>query len=264
MKKLLLLILTLFAVQSAIFAQTCTPDETLPDSIIIAPLPYTEMSPESGIQDTACVNGYFETYFYFNIPSSVEIGGTALGITSVTVNDVPGLPESFNYACLPADCDFPADSSGCIVIYGTATESEIGEHDVKVDVTFIAGGFPITRILPDGLIVTGNYYLNVKPEGSDNCTIISSLEERNVFDLPTIAYPNPTDGITSFMSEVKDAGNLSFEIRDLSGKLLYSESKWVSAGNATLDYNTEALESGLYIYTLSIQGARHSGKLMVY
>jgi len=67
-----------------------------------------------------------------------------------------------DYVCNPPSCIFDADSLVCILIYGTAVEGDIGEHDLKVDLvlnTIAFGPFPLS--LPDGTVVDGNYFFNI-------------------------------------------------------------------------------------------------------
>ena len=119
MRKFVLIILGI-AAWGSIQAQDCMPDPNVPDSVVVAPLPYNEMSrPDGGIQDTACVDTYFETVFTFNIPTTYEYQGIEAGITSVDVpaeDGIQDLPASISYSCNPPNCVFEADSSGCIVL----------------------------------------------------------------------------------------------------------------------------------------------------
>ncbi len=260
----LLIMMNVFAI-SIMNAQTCDPDLTLPDSVVISPLPYTDAFPEDGIRDTACVNGYYETVLTFNIPGTYDFNGSPVPLGYVAIageNGINNLPESMSYSCNPPDCLFRGDSIGCILIYGTAVVGDIGQHDLTMDATFNVGGFNISQTLP-GAIIAGNYYLNIQPEGSPNCTIIDAIKSPEEIDFSIRSNPNPTDAYTEFVIEAENSGDYYLSVHDFLGRELYTKKINIFAGKNTIPFDAGSLASGIYIYTLQKDNQKISGKLLV-
>lgn len=264
MKKLLLL---LFAgvLTFQLNAQICTPDDTLPDSVVIAPLPFQPDVPGTGIMDTACVNSYFETTLYFNIPDSIEVFNTLVPLSSVAMaqeDAVINLPSAYEYTCNPPNCTFQADSSGCITIYGTGTADDEGVHDLKVAVTITAGGFSLDRELPDGLLVTGNYYFHVKPEGSENCTIIDGVYDLSE-DFSISNSPNPFYSTTEVNINSKTSGTYDLTIQNMVGKVIQRSKLNIFEGENTYTFDGSELPAGMYIFTVSNGNSSVSNKMLI-
>lgn len=265
MKKLLLLFFAgVLSFQA--FGQSCTPDETLPDSVVIAPLPFLPDVEGTGLMDTACVNSYFETVLYFNIPDSIEVFNTQVPLTSVSMAQtgaVIDLPAAYEYSCNPPNCSFQADSSGCIIIYGTGEAADEGVHDLKVAVTISAGGFSLDRELPDGILVSGNYYFHVKPEGSENCTIINDVEEVFADQFSVTNSPNPFFSTTEVSINSKVSGKYQLTIQDMVGKVLQRDELNIVEGLNTFTFDGSQLPAGIYIYTVSDGQNSISNKMLV-
>ena len=260
----LLIMMNVFAI-SFVQSQTCDPDLTLPDSVVISPLPYTDAFPMDGIQDTACVNGYYETVLTFNIPATYDYNGTVVPLGYVSIapeNGINNLPESFSYSCNPPDCIFRADSVGCILLYGEAVEGDIGQHDLTMAATFNVGGFNIAQVLP-GAVIDGNYFLNVQPEGSPNCTIIDGIKSVESVDFSISSQPNPTDGYTEFVIQAKEQGTYSLYVNDFLGRVLQTKTINIFEGKNVIPFDASNLVSGIYIYTLQKDNQSISGKLLI-
>ncbi len=265
MKKLLLLLFAgVLSFQS--FGQTCTPDETLPDSVVISPLPFLPDVDGTGLMDTACVNSYYETTLYFNIPDSIEVFGTGVPLSSVSMAQdgaVLNLPAAFDYVCNPPNCTFEADSSGCISIYGTAAVTDEGVHDLKVAVTIVAGGFSLDRELPDGLLVSGNYFFHVKPEGSENCTIVNGIEEQFAKNFSVTNSPNPFYSTTDMKITSKTSGTYQLIVQDMIGNVLQRSTLNIFEGDNTYTFDGSQLPAGMYIYTITDGQNSIANKMLV-
>lgn len=184
MKKFFLL--PLFALLLGNFQLTaqsgCTPEEMLPDTVIVLPLPFQEDFPERGIQDTACVAGYYETVIQVRIPQTIAIGTTEVAISQVAITDqgITDLPASFDYVCDPPNCVFLPEEVGCIQLYGEATAADVGMHNLKINVLISTQLAALPYTLPDGQLVPGNYFFFVRPEGSENCLVDAAEVTENL------------------------------------------------------------------------------------
>ncbi len=265
MNRFFLLFMMMAFTTSIVNAQSCEPDPTLPDSVVISPLPYTDAFPTDGIQDTACVNGYFETVLNFNIPATYEFNGNTLNLSYVAIAESGGinnLPASFGYVCNPPNCQFLGDTTGCLVIYGTATEDEIGQYDLTMSATLNVAGLNIPQVLP-GAVVDGNYFLFIQPEGSPNCTIVDVIDAPVDVNFSIVNSPNPTDGYTEFVITTEESGLFDFTIHDFLGKEVMNKKINTFIGKNTISFDASGLSSGMYIYTLRKGKDAVSGKLLV-
>ncbi len=264
MKKILLCLTVLFTFAGAVSGQTCTPDLTLPDTVIVFPLPYQDTVPGSGIMDTACVGLPFETVIQFKIPPQVVTQFGTFPINSVdlpTEGAVLNIPASMDYVCNPPNCVFKKDSTGCIVLFGTPQAGEENVYDLKVNVT-IRSVLDLPFTLPDGLIAVGNYYLHIKPEGFPNCSTTGTSEPESS-GLTAYNRPNPLNDFTEIVVNARDGGPFNFVVTDLLGRPLHREAVQIFPGENIISYDATDLPAGFYLYTLENGKAYTSGKMLV-
>ena len=171
MKQILTLVLVFFTAIS-ISAQ-CNPDLMFADSTgFVFPAPFKDDRPEGGIQDSACINQYYEFVLTLKIPDMINYNGLNVGMEYIEIEPtgaVSGLPDGMSYACNPPSCTFvPDDGMACIIINGTPTNTDdIGDHDltiasqIKVDILIapVPVTFPDNNDIIDG--ADGNYILSL-------------------------------------------------------------------------------------------------------
>jgi hypothetical protein len=76
--------------------------------------------------------------------------------------------------------------------------------------------------------------------------------------------PNPATETTTITYTLNNAGAVSFEIRDITGKLISTEnSGMISAGQHTQTISVTGFAPGVYFYTLIVNGERQTRKLVV-
>lgn len=266
MRKFILIILGIAAWGSS-QAQDCMPDATVPDSVVVAPLPYNEMTrPDGGLQDTACVDTYFETVFTFNIPTTYEVQGIEAGIETVEVSPEDGienLPASMSYTCNPPNCVFEAESSGCIIIYGTPVADEIGIYDLKIKTTIqTTVGFEVNVVLPGDLEDDSAYPLYIRDADFENCAVVSTYETFEAqFSLSN--QPNPFGDFTQIVVASQVQGDFQFIVTDLLGKEVHRQPVELFEGENTIDFNASQLAEGLYIYAITNGRQTVSSKMIV-
>lgn len=265
MKKLFLL--PLFALMLGNFQLTaqsgCTPEEMLPDTVIVLPLPYQEDFPERGIQDTACVAGYYETVIQIRIPETIAIGTTEVGITQVQITDqgITNLPESFDYVCDPPSCVFLPEEVGCIQLYGEATGDDVGMHDLKINVLISTQIAALPYTLPDGQLVPGNYFFFVRPEGSDNCLVDATEVTENAFDLRI--QPNPFSDLAEVFVDLPQGGKYDMQVFNTLGTLVQQKSLELVSGQNSFRFDGSNLATGMYIFRLQQGAQAASGRLLI-
>jgi len=77
-------------------------------------------------------------------------------------------------------------------------------------------------------------------------------------------YPNPASDNATIAYSLNTESNVSIEVRDLAGKLVYSsEEGKLSAGSHNMTISTATLADGMYTYTLVANGAQVTNKFVV-
>ena len=265
MKRIFLLSFVLLIISSlSITAQVCTPDNTLPDSVAVAPLPFTEENPDRGIADTACVNVPYETFFQINLPPSVVVFGNEVALNSATIpmtGGVQNLPASMTYDCNPPNCVFTSDTTGCIRVYGTATVEEIGVHDLMISTTLDIG-IPYNTTLPDDNLAPGNYFMHVKPEGSENCATVAAYEVvEKAFEMRM--QPNPASDYAEIFVNLPSTGRYNLAVYNAQGSLAQTRQLGLLEGENYIDFDASRLPVGLYIFVIDNGQQAASGRLLI-
>lgn len=266
MNKLFLLpIFTLLVASFQLNAQSCDPDTTLPDTVIVVPLPYQADFPERGIADTACVNTYYETTIQLRIPPTIAFAGNEFAIQQVQITDagITDLPTSFDFVCSTGDdCIFLPEEVGCIQIFGTAVENDLGMHNLKINVLITTALGPLQYTLPDGTLVPGNYFFFVQPEGSPNCATVGTQEiAENAFELSV--KPNPFSQVSDISVNLQEGGAYQLSVFNAVGSLVQHRTLQMAAGQNTFQFDGAALPVGMYVFTLENGQQATSGRLLI-
>lgn len=145
----MIMVAALMALSASLHGQACSPD--------------TAMYPNSGIYPNelppACTNAVYEAVITVNVPPDTTIMGFTVPLNWVRLDSIIGLPPGFTYACEPDSCVFPGNSSGCVIITGTATV--IDSFDLDLAVTIEGSLFGTPTQLPSTL--EDYYTLVVQP-----------------------------------------------------------------------------------------------------
>ena len=77
-------------------------------------------------------------------------------------------------------------------------------------------------------------------------------------------YPNPFNGSTKIRFEINKKATVSIEIFDITGKKLVElVNKQFTSGQYEVDYTTNDNSSGVYFYSLSVDGILMDTKKMI-
>ena len=102
--------------------------------------------------------------------------------------------------------------------------------------------------------------LNLNPDAVTNTNEVMASEGFEMFP----AFPNPTTDNTRFQFRLDQAAAVTFEMRDITGKLVeVRELGTQPAGMNNFMVETSAFGAGSYTATLVVNGARITQKLMV-
>ncbi len=105
-----------------------------------------------------------------------------------------------------------------------------------------------TTFLLDGTDNTW-YYLTSTPMIRANFDPAVSVEENEAISVLEM-YPNPSNGLTTVAYELTEASDLRFEVRDMTGKLVFSDELGFVNGANSYEFNTAILAAGTYTYTI--------------
>ncbi|MBK8145975.1 MAG: T9SS type A sorting domain-containing protein [Bacteroidetes bacterium] len=76
-------------------------------------------------------------------------------------------------------------------------------------------------------------------------------------------YPNPAQNVTSLSFNLSNTKQATIILSDISGNILFSETKATTIGRNIVELNTSGLASGLYIIKIVAGNSFHSAKLNV-
>lgn len=231
------------------------------------------VSPDPAMGETF-VDGYLDVYYndvvYVLAPTSAgqidpvyepfNINIDSISLDSITIfnglSDVQlsniGLTVSCNNnGDSPNPCHFLPGNAYCGDIAGIPTAA--GEFQVKifVSVFFIFAGTP--QVIPYAF---ENYTLNILQE----VAILEPTVNQNVLNQNS---PNPVVNKTAISYELTQSQDVTFEVRNIVGQLVYSQKSKARKGNNTIELNTSNFESGVYIYSIQFADKKLSRHMMV-
>jgi hypothetical protein len=77
-------------------------------------------------------------------------------------------------------------------------------------------------------------------------------------------FPNPTAGQATFSFDLTEPGNVNIKIYNSIGEMVATiVNEYKSAGSHNVDWNTESLESGIYIYSLISGDHSETGQIVI-
>jgi hypothetical protein len=94
---------------------------------------------------------------------------------------------------------------------------------------------------------------------------IKALTKNNSTSYLSQNTPNPAEGKTTINYNIAaNASAVSFTVSDVLGNVVYTENKGtVNAGAYSVVLDTEAMNSGVYFYTLTVNNQKETKKMMV-
>ncbi|MGL5891536.1 MAG: T9SS type A sorting domain-containing protein, partial [Bacteroidia bacterium] len=99
----------------------------------------------------------------------------------------------------------------------------------------------------------------------DDFELISTvgLEEHPVNNFQLSSTPNPASQTVLITYTVPGAGNVSFRLYDLMGRVVFSEQSEVNSGGQYKNIDVSTLPDGIYSYEVEYNGIRNARKLVV-
>ncbi|MBK7428046.1 MAG: T9SS type A sorting domain-containing protein [Saprospiraceae bacterium] len=236
-------------------AQNCIPDQFYADSVAgVYPRPLSDLYPDAGIQAPACIGEPYTFNFTIKLTDTVTIGAIKLAINSIRLRaDTPviGLPSGISYRCEPPSCEVPANSLGCIELFGTPEASNIpGQYPLEIHAELLTNFGVIPIEFPDANISPGTYTLTLGDEnGPDECITLST-HSPYVKTFPLEVYPSFGHGFAMiYLPELKN-NSANFFISDIMGKTILKREIFKISGNQTSAIDISHYPAGTYIIQL--------------
>lgn len=230
-------------------AQTCVRDSSVLDSMeLVSPQPYSPADPTIYTLP-ACINEPYAQSVTFNVPPMITFNGVELPLSKITVaptGAVAGLPAGLGYSCDPPNCEFLANTLGCMLISGTPTPNN-APQDYELTITVTAYSLVTIPIEFPGTIAAGNkYYITVR--GTGECTSGTSDLSGQIAGVKNA--PNPFGQQTEMIVESLVAGDFNFEVFNVIGKRVNQQTVQLIQGTNQFTFDAGNLPNGTYFYTL--------------
>lgn len=262
MKKLFLFLPLLTLVAAAVTAQTCVRDSSiLTDSLFIKPKQWTVADPTI-YTAPACINESYNESITFNVPDVIALGGFTFPLQKVTVaptGAVSGMPVGLSYTCDPPNCEFLANTLGCMLVSGTPTAANApGDYEITIQITAFS---LITQTLnfPADLAPSDKYYISVRNTGQ--CVSGTNDLADQIFSVNTA--PNPFSQFTQVNIDAATGGQYLFEVYNLLGKKVQEQTLDLAAGMNQFTFDAGELPNGSYIYTIGNRQGRVSRTFVI-
>ncbi len=252
MKKVLLF-LAVVLIPALSFAQTCERDSNiLVVGGLLSPAPYSPDSPFINLK-VACINEPYNQSVTINVPATFSLNGITVPITNVSIPTTGGIgkyPAGLTYTCDPPNCVFNANTLGCILLHGTPNADNPAPDTADLALTAsvvtpfgpVPVEFPGNQAAPDD-----HYYLIVRPTGE--CVTIGTSDPGSPFSAVR-AMPNPFTQHITIEAQSTQTGTFRFEVFDLLGNRLHTETVNLFEGTNQFTYDGSQLPNGTYLYTI--------------
>lgn len=243
-------------------APNCVRDSSiLVTGALFAPAPWDTAKMEYNL-NVACIGHPYNQPVTINIPLAFE-GIPLINVSVETMGAVSNLPAGLTYACDPPNCVFDAGTLACIVLYGTPTAANMApdtfdlgiQAKVKTVLFELPLNFPNTG-LPN--VPEQHYYLVLKTQ---ECSV-GTHELGGQFTALKNA-PNPFNGQTLITAESLVAGEFQFEVFDLLGLRVHTQTVRLEVGLNEFSFEAANLANGTYFYTLGNREGRATRRFVV-
>jgi hypothetical protein len=231
---------------AVLHAQTCVRDSTiLMSGAIVSPLYWSPDSPVI-LTKPACIDSPYTQSVTFNVPDTLVIPNVgSFPVTSIniaTTNAIMNLPAGLTYLCDPPNCVFNKNTLGCLLIYGTPTgPADTADLSIKVTVP----PFPLPFNFPSVINATYHYYLVVHPQGQ--CIVGTDDLSGQISSMKNT--PNPFGDLTVISVESKVSGEFRFEVFDMTGQRVHSQTIGIMAGSNQFNFEAGDLPNGAYFFS---------------
>jgi hypothetical protein len=174
-------------------------------------------------------------------------------VDSLILIETIGAPSGITLDCNTPTCSFAGNIVGCANVYGT-TNDPVGVYPITIVVnvythgSITVFGFPVA-VETDLYSSTGSYETI---EGYN--IVVNSVTGIETFHQDDFVLfqnvPNPFSEFTNIQFNSPNSDNVIFEVVDMFGKIVYTQSIFTNIGLNTYQFNHN-LSSGIYMYSIN-------------
>ena len=259
MKRTLFLLCALYGLNLNAQVPTCVRDSSIIASgALLSPAPYSPSAPYYNLND-ACIDHFYTQSVTVNVPDNFQ----SIPVTKVsiaTTGAISDMPVGLTYACDPPNCEFPAKSLGCIVLYGTPTSANAAPDtfDLGITATVYTALGPIQLQFPGQVAPGSHYYLALK---TADC-LAGTYDAGNQLSMLANA-PNPFTGQTQISAESLVSGDFQFVVYDMLGHRVHTQTLRITVGHNDFTFDAGSLPRGTYYYTLGNNNGVATRRLVI-
>lgn len=182
---------------------------------------------------------------------------------TITTADTMGINANY---FIPGFQAFNTSTSYPVYVFNEDVTNLWGSHYLFDDGFYVDGD--VTTV-PWAFDRTGNSLGNFDELLIDLKVKQSNLLTASITELDNGAklfqnYPNPTNGLTTVKYSLENNATVSFEVIDITGKTVVSQLEGnKSEGTHTIELNTNALNAGVYFYSVVVNGNRLTKKMTI-
>ena len=227
-----------------IYAQPCTPDPA-----------YNQVGVYPDSLPKANINVFYNEFLTAIIPADTTVSGATAIVDSVKVTNVTGLPAGVTYATNPINGVILGGTKACIAFTGTVVDpSLIGTHPITINATAY-GRLYGTMAIEIPYDFTG-YKLIVEAGSGIKDFSKSAFEVNNIF-------PNPANNIANLSIYSNEASFVSVNIKDITGRIVFSNDYDINSGDNLLKLNISSLPEGIYFCSIVKDSSIITRKLVI-
>lgn len=247
MKKiyLLLLLLPLFSLKAQV--PTCSVDPSFTAEGIW---------PDSATNFiSGTVGQYYAQNVTIRIPKDTTVSGTTYTYSTVNLQSSSnnyGLPPGLNLTGTPSNYKFPGNASSCMEIYGTPTA--VGHYPL----TFVLKVYTVNlgSLIPVTTYTVGYYYIDI--------TAAAGIESNKNYGFNIMQNnPNPVINNTAIKFTSAADGKAKMSVYNIAGQKLVEKEFNAQRGENSYDFDATALESGIYVYAIELNGQKQIRRMVV-
>ncbi|MBX7183070.1 MAG: T9SS type A sorting domain-containing protein [Bacteroidia bacterium] len=247
MKKLVLSIFSIVALNQA-YSQ-CIPDGNT-NGALAFPRPANAAGGSPMDTISGSTTSMFPDVVQFKLPSDTTISGLSATIDSIWIESLANFPAGIQYNCNTPDCKWAGGTNGCVTFLNTTPGAGIIEVQINLKVKGIAFGTALT--IPQSLY----YKFDAASVGIDD---IIQLNKFSVIQ----NSPNPFSESTTIHFASPVATKIAFEVRNMMGQTVYSETINASQGLNSVVFANSNLANGTYFYSLNNGQITTTGKMSI-
>lgn len=266
MKRLVLIVFSLFTIAGLYAQVTCSPNLIYKDSTAgVYPSPYDPvLTPKGGIRTCAIKGQYYQFDFTVVVGDSLTFNPFKFPLDSVVVTKITGLPAGMQWGCQPPNCVFKKKTMGCASLYGIPAPSAVpGKFSLKISGFAYINNSPLGLAIDfPGAISPGVYDLHLLADSATPCAVSSNTEQLSE-KVSLSVQPNPAAAKVVVNVNSAIGGNFNLKVSDLLGRPIYKTNVSLNRGASQYEIDTAKFPNGLFIVSIENELGKISSRLAI-